>query len=81
MSEQKQEIEYESVTVKVPKALMQLIRNQNYFGRTPEKFFTDCVRGGVCSDMLNLDYDEMKRLERKFKVKSELVVDPEKRTL
>lgn len=79
-TEQKKKNEYEQVTVKVPKALMQLIKDQNYFDRTPEKFFTDCVRGGVSSELSMLDYDEEKRLERKYKVASELWVN-DKRTL
>jgi len=73
--EKKQEIEYETVAVKVPKKLMQLIWDQNYFGRTPEKFFTTCVRYGVSTELNAMPYDEAKRLERKYGIEAALVVE------
>lgn len=72
---------YEQVTVKVPKVLMQLIRDQNYFGRTPEKFFTDCVKRGVDCELSMLDYDEVECLERKYGIEHGFVVDLSKATL
>ena len=72
---------YETVTVKVPKNLMLLIQDQNYFGRVPDKFFADCVKRGVGCEMSRMPIAEVKRLERKFKVESELVVDLSEATL
>jgi len=63
------------VTVKVPEKLMQLIQDQNYFGRTPEKFFTDSVRRSVSCELNDMPFDEAKRCERKYGIKAALVVE------
>jgi hypothetical protein len=72
---------FEETAIKVPTRLLRLVEDQHYFGRTKDKFWTDCIRRGVCSEMGDLEFDEMKRLERKFKVKRELIVYSDKVTL
>jgi hypothetical protein len=69
------ETEYEKVTVKVPKKLMQLIQDQNYFGRTPEQFFTDSVRYGVAVELNAMPCNKANRLERKYGIEAASVVE------
>jgi hypothetical protein len=65
---------YELIYVKVPKAIMELARDQNYFGYPSERFFTNCIRFGVGSYFNMLGHYEQKMLERKHNVKSELII-------
>ena len=59
--------QYVTVKVQVRKQLMRLIEEANYFGRTREKFLADCIIAGTDVSMNDLDFDEMRRLESKYK--------------
>jgi hypothetical protein len=67
LDREKAKEQYETVTVQVHKQLMRLIEEANYFGRTPEKFFADCITAGTDVSMNDLPFDEMKRLQAKYK--------------
>ena len=42
-------IEFEEVTVKVPKNFMRLLEGENYFGRSKEEFWADVVSARLFS--------------------------------
>ena len=63
----KEKEQYETVKVQVRKQLLKLITEANYFGRTPEKFLADCIIAGTDVSMNDLPFDEMRRLEAKYK--------------
>jgi len=75
--------QYETVKVQVRKQLMKLIEEADYFGRTPEKFFTDCIIAGTDVSVNDLDFDEMQRLTKKYKTEKLhlLEVFPDKASL
>lgn len=75
--------QYETIQVQVRKELLKLIEEANYFGRTKEKFFADCITAGTDSSVNDSDYEEMKRLQKKYKTEKLhlLEVFPDKTTL
>ena len=54
------------VTVKVPKRLMELIEEANYFGWNKETFFQVCMKYGVSSCLSDIDFNEEKLLTSKY---------------
>jgi len=73
--------EFVEVKVKVPKVLMRLLEDQNYFGRGKQKFFTDAVRCLVSCEFSELDVHEVSRLEDKYGIEADLVVDLSRKPL
>lgn len=69
LDREKAKEQYETVTVQVRKELLKLITEANYFGRTPEKFFADCIIAGTDVSVNDSDFDEMTRLQRKYRTK------------
>jgi len=67
LDREKAKEQYETVKVQVHKQLMRLIEEANYFDRTREKFLADCIIAGTDVSMNDLDFDEMRRLESKYK--------------
>lgn len=60
------EKEYVEVTVKVPKRLIALLEDQNYFGWAKEEYFTACMMRGTDCELNELDITEAQRLEKKY---------------
>ena len=59
--------EYENVTVKVPSNLLRLLEEKNYFGKTRDEWFIECVGQGVDAELNKLnDIKEIRRLEKKY---------------
>jgi hypothetical protein len=83
LDREKTKEQYETVKVQVHKQLLKLIEEAKYFGRTPEKFLSDCVIMGTCSSLADLDFDEMLKFERKYKTEKLhlLEVYPDKESL
>ena len=75
--------EYKTVKVQVRKQLLQLIEEAKYFGRTPVKFFADCIIAGTDVSVNDSDFDEMQRLQKKYKTEKLhlLEVYPDKTSL
>jgi len=75
--------QYETVKVQVHKQLLKLIEEADYFGRTPEKFFADCVTAGTDVSVNDLNFDEMERLTKKYRTEKLhlLEVFPDKASL
>jgi hypothetical protein len=75
--------QYVTVKVQVRKQLIRLIEEANYFGRTREKCLADCMIAGACSSLSDLDFDEMQRLEKKYRTEKLhlLEVFPDKASL
>jgi hypothetical protein len=83
LDRQKKKEQYATVKVQVHKQLLKLIEEANYFGRTPEKFFADCVTAGTDVSVNDLDFDEMERLTKKYRTEKLhlLEVFPDKASL
>jgi len=62
----KEKEEYVEVTVKVPKRLMELLEDQNYFGWSQEEYFTACMLRGTDCELNELDVTESERLQKKY---------------
>jgi hypothetical protein len=58
--------EYVEVVVKVPKRLMQLLEDKDYFGWRKEDFFKMCVQAGTSSEISELDFSEVDRIGREY---------------
>ena len=83
LDREKEKEQYETVKVQVRKQLLKLIEEAKYFGRTREKFLADCIIAGTDVSMNDLDFDEMQRLQKKYKTEKLhlLEVAPDKPTL
>ena len=68
-SKVKENMETESVTVKVPANLMRLLEEKNYFGKTKDEWFTNSVGEGVDGELNELDIKEIRRLEKKYTIR------------
>jgi hypothetical protein len=77
----KKQDKYAEIVVKIPEWLAKMIEHENYFGKSKDEFFAKCVDRGVDCELNSLDLEEMRRLERKYKIESHLVVDLSKSTL
>lgn len=64
MTQEKEE--YVEVTVKVPKRLMRLLEDQDFFGWTKEEYFTACALRGTDCELNELDTTESLRLQKKY---------------
>jgi hypothetical protein len=60
-----------AVTVRVPKNLMDLVRDQKYFGYGYEEFFANAVRGMVSGELSRMPSEEEERLKKRFGVTDE----------
>jgi hypothetical protein len=60
-----------TVTLRVPKNLMDLVRDQKYFGYGYEQFFVNAIRGMVSSELSRMTSEEEKRLKKRFGVTDE----------
>jgi hypothetical protein len=83
LDREKTKEQYETVKVQVRKQLLKLIEEAKYFGRTPEKFFADCIIAGTDVSVNDSDFDEMQRLQKKYKTEKLhlLEVYPDKESL
>jgi hypothetical protein len=83
LDREKTKEQYETVKVQVHKQLLKLIEEAKYFGRTPEKFFADCITAGTDVSVNDLDFDEKQRLEKKYRTEKLhlLEVFPDKASL
>jgi len=54
------------VTIKVPKSLMDLLEEQNYFGWEKEDFFKMAIKSGISITVDEMTYDEIKRFNEKY---------------
>ena len=60
-------METENAAVKVPANLMRLLEEKNYFGKTKDEWFIECVKQGVDAELNKLhDTKEIRRLEDKY---------------
>jgi len=69
------------VTVKVPKRLMELIREANYFGWSKQDFFVAAMKFGVSSCIYDMASDEEEKLTRKYGDELWTVYHDEKKVL
>jgi len=60
-----------TVTVRVPKNLMDLVRDREYFGYGYEQFFVNAVRGIVSGELSRMPSEEEKRLKKRYGVTDE----------
>jgi hypothetical protein len=69
----KQPVQMETltVTVRVPKNLMDLVRDRGYFGYGYEQFFVNAIRGMVSGELSHMPSEEEKRLKKRFGVTDE----------
>jgi hypothetical protein len=83
LDRQKKKEQYATVKVQVHKQLLKLIEEANYFGRTREKFFADCITAGTDVSVNDLPFDEMQRLIKKYRTEKLhlLEVYPDKESL
>jgi len=73
--EAKTETEEEvNIKCKVPKNIMQLLRDQKFFKSEPEEWFSKAVVGMVSCELHNLDYTEENRLKRKYRIKEPMLI-------
>jgi len=54
------------VTIKVPKSLMDLLEEQNYFGWTKEEFFKTAIKSCIDITVNELTWDENQRFYEKY---------------
>jgi hypothetical protein len=54
------------VTVKIPKRLMDVLEQEDYFGWSKQDFFVVAVQRGIGCELSDMPFDEMKRLEAKY---------------
>jgi len=64
MSKDKEE--YVEVTVKVPKRLMELLEDQEYFGWNKDDFFTVATHRSIDCELSEMDVTESECIEKKF---------------
>ena len=54
------------MTIKVPRLLLKLLEEQNYFGWTKEEFHVEAVKAGIGIATSNMDMDEAAKLHKKY---------------
>ena len=54
------------VVVKVPKALMKMIEEQNYFGQGKEHFLNESIRAMTSNCILNLVIEDAEKLKQRY---------------
>ena len=58
--------EYVQLTIKVPKRLIQVLEDENYFGWNKEDFFVAAIKDGISCELSELDIDEVRRIHKKY---------------
>ncbi len=71
-------METESVTVKVPTNLLRLLQEKNYFGKTRDEWFTNCVKQGVDGELNKLRDTKRKSEDSKRSITYSLASSKEK---
>ena len=57
----------ENVTTEIPANFLRLLEEKEYFGKTKEEWFINCVNQGVDVELNKLyDRKEVRRLEKKY---------------
>ncbi len=54
------------LTIRIPKRLMDVLEQEDYFGWSKEDFFVVAVQRGIGCEMSAMDFDDMKKLETKY---------------
>ena len=54
------------VTVKIPKRLMDVLEQEDYFGWSKQDFFVVAVQRGIGCEMSAMQFDDVKKLETKY---------------
>ena len=54
------------LTIRVPKRLMDVLEQEDYFGWNKEEFFVVAVQTAISFEMSAMDFDDVKQLEKKY---------------
>ena len=54
------------VTIKVPKRLMQIIENENYFGWKKEDFWVASTKRSISCEVNAMDFEEITKFYEKY---------------
>lgn len=65
MSE-KETVEMETVTIKVPKNLLAVLKALNYFGDTKEQFFINAVKSRISCELSDIHFRELEKIHKKY---------------
>ena len=60
------EKELVEVTVKIPKRLMDVLEQEDYFGWSKQDFFVVAVQRGIGCELTAMDFDKMQKLYKKY---------------
>ena len=69
-----EELEEVTIKCKVPKNIMQFLRDQKFFDSRPEEWYSKAIAGMVSCELSNLDYDEEQRLKKKYRIKEDMLI-------
>ena len=58
--------EYVELTIRVPKRLMDMLEQENYFGWSKEDFFVVAVKRGISCEVNDMDIDELSKFREKY---------------
>jgi hypothetical protein len=54
------------VTVKIPKRLMDVLEQEDYFGWSKQDFFVVAVQRSISCEISEMHFDNVKQLEKKY---------------